>query len=266
MKMRSSFALIATLAITATLLADDGAAKKKLSPEERAARRAQHIAQAGGFITAPVTGKVMRVVNAQKAVDASVVAKFAAEVMRSLNFPVEALNRAGDPVCPIEMVGKLMNDTKAGAVVACVEDDKLPSVLVAPENGWAIVNVKALATDGASGEALAGRVRKECLRATAMALGAANSNMMPCLMTQVREPKDLDNAPMAALGPEPSMKVAANIGKFGIEQFHRATYRRACMEGWAPSPTNDIQKAIWDEVHAKPSKPMKIKYDPARGI
>jgi hypothetical protein len=26
------------------------------------------------------------------------------------------------------------------------------------------------------------------------------------------------------------------------------TYRNAVMEGWAPAPTNDIQRAVWDAV------------------
>ena len=39
----------------------------------------------------------------------------------------------------------------------------------------------------------------------------------------------------------------------------RVTYKKACEEGWAPAPTNDIQKAIWDKVHAMPTAPIKIK-------
>ena len=39
----------------------------------------------------------------------------------------------------------------------------------------------------------------------------------------------------------------------------RSVYRKACEEGWAPAPTNDVQKAIWDKVHAMPTEPIKIK-------
>ena len=43
------------------------------------------------------------------------------------------------------------------------------------------------------------------------------------------------------------------------------TYRQACQEGWAPAPKNDEQKAIWNQVHAIPDKPIKIEFDPKRG-
>ena len=41
-----------------------------------------------------------------------------------------------------------------------------------------------------------------------------------------------------------------------------ATYKRACREGWAPTPTNDVQRAIWEKVHAIPDKPLTIEFDP----
>jgi hypothetical protein len=41
------------------------------------------------------------------------------------------------------------------------------------------------------------------------------------------------------------------------------------MEGWAPAPTNEVQKAIAAQVKAEqskePTKGMKIKYDPKAG-
>lgn len=36
----------------------------------------------------------------------------------------------------------------------------------------------------------------------------------------------------------------------GIPQLERTTYRLAVKEGWAPAPTNDIQRAVWDKVKA----------------
>ena len=43
-----------------------------------------------------------------------------------------------------------------------------------------------------------------------------------------------------------------------------STYRKACQEGWALAPTNDVQKAIWKEVHSIPDKPMTIEYKPKK--
>ncbi len=47
----------------------------------------------------------------------------------------------------------------------------------------------------------------------------------------------------------------------GVTQGKHTVYLVACQEGWAPPPTNEYQKAIWDKVHATPSKPIKITYD-----
>ena len=52
--------------------------------------------------------------------------------------------------------------------------------------------------------------------------------------------------------------VAAAIGKRSVP------YSRACREGWAPPPTNDVQRTIWKQVHAVPDKPIKIEFDPKK--
>ena len=51
----------------------------------------------------------------------------------------------------------------------------------------------------------------------------------------------------------------------GITKKISATYLDACEQGWAPAPTNEYQKAIWDKVHAAPKNPMKIEFDPKKG-
>ena len=54
----------------------------------------------------------------------------------------------------------------------------------------------------------------------------------------------------------------AHTSERGCQHGKRAVYRKACMDGWAPAPTNEYQKAIWDQVHAIPTKPIKIEFDP----
>jgi hypothetical protein len=55
------------------------------------------------------------------------------------------------------------------------------------------------------------------------------------------------------------------LSRIGVTQPEFTTYRKACKEGWAPTPTNDVQKAIWDRIHATPKNPMKIEFDPKKG-
>jgi hypothetical protein len=58
------------------------------------------------------------------------------------------------------------------------------------------------------------------------------------------------------------MKVIRFMSHWGIERAERMTYEVACREGFAPAPTNDIQKAIWERIKADkergPTNPLKI--------
>ena len=45
---------------------------------------------------------------------------------------------------------------------------------------------------------------------------------------------------------------------YGIKTLTIASYRTACHYGWAPAPTNDVQRAIWQKVHEMPAAPLKI--------
>ena len=46
--------------------------------------------------------------------------------------------------------------------------------------------------------------------------------------------------------------------------MRRIPYRQACQEGWAPAPTNAVQRAIWNKVHQIPDSPLVIEFDPKR--
>ena len=52
---------------------------------------------------------------------------------------------------------------------------------------------------------------------------------------------------------------------YGLMPWKQTTYKKACQEGWAPAPTNEYQKAIWDKIHSVPANPMKIEFDPKKG-
>ena len=60
-------------------------------------------------------------------------------------------------------------------------------------------------------------------------------------------------------------RVNSYLNYCGVKPLQRVTYRRACQEGWAHQPTNSFQKAVWDEVHQIPQKPITIKYDKNKG-
>ena len=69
---------------------------------------------------------------------------------------------------------------------------------------------------------------------------------------------------MAGVPPDVFPRMLHYIGALGIRPVVQATYKKACQEGWAPAPTNDVQKAIWEKVHAIPDKPITIEFDPKK--
>ena len=58
------------------------------------------------------------------------------------------------------------------------------------------------------------------------------------------------------------MRMEPYMAGFGVAPAKLVPYQIACREGWAPPPTNDVQKAVWEKVHSIPDKPLTIEYDP----
>lgn len=151
----------------------------------------------------------------------------------------------------------------AGLVVRVIEESGKPPMLAAPEQSWAEVNVAALGDDlkddAAKAKFVPARTRKMVIRAFAYAAGAAGSSFNGNLFDIVRV-RDLDYVeefiPIDAKG-----LILAHLKKLGLEPSKSSTYFQAVREGWAPAPTNDVQKAVWEKVHATPAKPIKISYD-----
>ena len=124
------------------------------------------------------------------------------------------------------------------------------------------VNVAALAKDNPSAEVLEARVKKELWRAFVLLFGGGNANLAGDLMRPINSLTDLDAYPVLAPGPEPFNAVMTGARTRGITFIRRTTYKSACEEGWAPAPTNEFQKAIFDQVKADkergPTNPITI--------
>ena len=228
---------------------------REVSAEYRA-NRARQLAAQGGLVTKVTPGKVIRVVNAQKIVPEASLNEVAVQLTGMLSLPVELT--ASTETDPARLL-----DGKTAAVVIVREAGDSSRLLVAPEDCWAVVNVTALRADSPDVGLLQIRTAKEVCRAMALVLGASDSMMQPCLMTSIRSLKDLDDNPCVRLSPYPCNKMIENAGRLGVEMRIRTTYKRACEEGWAPAPTNDVQKAIWEKVKADkergPTSPIRIK-------
>ena len=147
----------------------------------------------------------------------------------------------------------------ANVVIAVVNDPKQPSLLVAPDDRWALVNVakldKGLASEDAKKRFVTERASKQILRAVIQMSGCLSSFQgSPLAVAKIEE---LDYA--REIVPADVMQhLCKYLERIGMAPKTFVTYRKAVQEGWAPAPKNDYQKAVWDELHALPTKPITI--------
>ena len=164
--------------------------------------------------------------------------------------------------CLVTKMGEIMSQQKADFLIAVVDKAGLPASLIALESRWAILNVAALEDGLKSPDGLTDRARKEFVRVFCALSGGFSSQFKVPLINSVVKVSDLDSCES-----DPPADINARLRPYlelrGVKPEQKITYRKACEQGWAPTPTNEFQKAVWDKVHAIPSKPMKISYDKA---
>ena len=193
------------------------------------------------------------IVNAQQSADAKWLKEAAEVFAKDIMISVDVLAGAFDMKNP---------DLKGDVTVFIVDDTLLPMSLIAPESKWAVVNVSKIKCD--KEPFFKARTMKEVTRAMVSLLGGADSQYPLCLMSVVTNAEGLDKFIDSRLPVDVVERLKKNMPLVGITPFSITTYRAACQQGWAPAPTNEFQKAIWNSVHELPSKPIKIEFDPKR--
>lgn len=216
----------------------------------------------GGALVQPGSKKGSVVfLDQQKRISHSVVASVAEKLTNISRIQVRSVvSRKGENVIEATKA----NDAVLG--IAVVDDPASPVMLVAPEERWATVNVTKLAV-GRDGieipvDVLASRVVKELMRAYAYLCGGVRSQFEGNLVN-VNSISQLDSVD-DGLPLDMVKRFEKYLSGVGVTPERIATYRSACKEGWAPQPTNDIQKAIWEKIHQIPTKPIKIEYNEKR--
>lgn len=241
-------AVIVATSITASLFAE----KTIVTPEMR-------IARAGGLIERANTqkGKVA-FIDTQKRFNATNIQSIAKALADETKVNI-TYERAEASDCPC----KLKDSANADVAIVIIDDPAKPTSAVSPDDGWAMMNVAkldvGLKTDDAKTKFFEKRCRRQLLRIYSLATGGWASNYPGNIMTPGKL-QDLDL--VDEFIPEDVKERTARFYKAkGITPKTIASYRKACHQGWAPPPTNDVQKAIWDKVHEVPSNPVKITFD-----
>ena len=246
--MKLASTIMAALAAAALL----GEGPELTKDERRYVRTGGEIVKRGTY-----TGKVL-FANAQSRLPASDVQGVRDRIAGELNVRIECVETAErDPA-------KLLRDNGANVVLVVVDDPAAPTMLVAPEDRWAVVNTAKLVDDLPGGNAkrkfFVPRARKELIKAFSLLCGGGASQFPGNIMNTaaVRE-LDLvkEQIPIDMVD-----FWTRYLGSVGVTPKETTTYKQACREGWAPSPTNDVQKAIWEKAQAEkergPANPITI--------
>ena len=229
------------------------ATEKKVFREKRIAF---HKEQAGGVLrdTRGMAGTIY-VVNAQKKVSFDSIKKPVEWLQNYLKVQFKIID--GTFVHRSEAYS-FMQKNRANAIIVVYEDTKESStLLIAPESRWASVNIAAIGSDNVTD-----RTQKEISRAIAYVCGGMSSQYHPTLGSHVDSPSFLDGIEGYDLPIDILLSMRQFLPQLGVTPYREVMYRKACREGWAPAPTNDIQKAIWDKVRSEkergPTNPIEI--------
>lgn len=256
--------IVVTLALCAGILLADGTnAVDRAAVLRERKRRSGTIQERlrriyGDKIVKPGVGKGKIVfVNAQDVLPAADLAAWVKDVSYQHMLTMEAVK--GEAVTPATAAAAAAK-TGANATVFLLSDDTLPLSLVAYEEGWAIANVGRVAA-GVPKAIGAARAKKLVLRTMGNLCGAGESMFGVPFMWPAKTPADFDLLVMQPIIPPPFIAaIGTHMKRAGMEPIEVATYQAACQQGWAPAPTNDIEKAIWDKVHVIPAKPLTIEH------
>lgn len=236
----------------------DGLRKQVADYAERAAARKEKLLRStGGRIAREGTGTGRIVLlNDQTVLPASELAAVANDLAILLRLRIDV---ADGKFPGIGAAKDVLKAKQANAVVFVVADKALPRSLVAYEDAWGVANVGILKP--AEKTISLSRMKKLVLRTLALTCGVGDPQSAGSTMWPVGADEELDGVwyPDIPL-PNFASPIVAHMKKLGMEQMEVKTYFQACQAGWAPQPTNEVQKRVWDKVHTIPKNPMTIKY------
>lgn len=222
------------------------AALDALPPEQREAyrakQRAERIAYAGGIVRKTEGKGRVVYANLQQTVETKDIAKTMNVLGKYLRVRIDTLDATAEDVMD---VNKYLLGNEAKAVVIVVDNATDPAILVAPEDKWAKVNIGKFKDKNVKS-----RTQMELLRAFCYLCGGIGSEYNNPLTGFIGNPSQLDDSPVAELPIDVINRCSPYLKQLGVIPYIESTYRKACREGWAPAPTNDVQKAIWEDINA----------------
>ena len=203
----------------------------------------------GGRVVPPDNGNRILVWDATgKAGDA--ITTFTNLGQRLLHIPMKAKNGGRSDANLFELAKGAKNEKTPCVILIGDAGASLPALSVYPEEGIACINYAVLKCSDKDKETK--RISKELFRAFGFACGGYSITRTACAMGLVYSLEDLDDMNAMILSPMRFSGINRSASKLGLPVLRATTYQMACRQGWAPAPTNEVQKAIWEKCKNLP--------------
>ena len=218
--------------------------------EQLKARDARVMERTGGFVVREAAGPLAAFVDARERPTATV-----DEVARLYRLGTRlgcvALREPRGGADPLAFARSVMESRRPLLAVVVVDGGEggLPALSVFPEERIGIVNADRL-RGGDDPSAPEMRVAREVWRAMGFIGGIGFSAQDNDVMRPYYTIEELDANRHPYIQPMNMARMRAMWSRLGVRREERVPYRAACAQGWAPEPTNALQRAIWDEVRS----------------
>ena len=243
-------------------IAKTAAAEKKKTTRAELEQRPEVQRKTGGFVDVEAKGTAVIVVDGRgknggaPGQFAEVFQRLSKYNVRTERIETKSVDDAAD------VANKLREKHDAGYAIAVVEDPKGRGLAIFPEDRIAVVNATRY-QGGSDPLAPETRIVKELWRALGFVSGIGYAPFKNDVFQPVFSQAELDALEYQVMQPLNFQKMYTILGHFNIKRSRHIPYRVAVMEGWAAPPTNDYQKAVWDQVKAEkergPAKAIQIK-------
>ena len=247
-----SIVLFVLAAVSAS--ADDAQVKStaaKLSPKELAAKRQEFmLKQSGGWVLRKATEP--GICFALDGVDAKHLEFIVGDMMR---FFQKSFYIRQERIDSVEALRKAIATGRDRVIVAVCSVPGQPSLTALPDERCALVNLDFLTKDNPSEEVLKKRLVKQCQRAFGFVGGASWTADAECVMKPAATIAQLDAISGTILGRSAFPGLYSYMDELKCAPGGKCTYKKACFEGWAPAPTNEYQRAIYEGVKNGTIKP-----------
>jgi len=216
----------------------------------------------GGIVIPKDNGKRLAIVNSCGA-STNAVMQLIKGSENLFHIPVKNLAAQPSDATPYKAAKSYKNNEIPAVIYIYSGEKDGPILSVHVDDAIATINVTPLRSTTAEIEA--DRLSKELYRAYGLILGAYYSAKMPSVLSPAYSVGQIDNIRIKMFSPLHISSIMHTARMLDLPILRPTTYAAACRMGWAPPPTNDIQRVIWNETRQIPTNPIKIEFDPAKG-